>query len=177
MWEEVNRIEKGGNYGWRLTEGVVGFNPKSPEKPPAEVPAVGARGEPIVGPIARYKNRNGFKKDADAYGISVTGGYVYRGTALRGLAGDYIYGDWGRIWGVPSGTLLVAHRPADPKAEWSVEPLDLVNPAKLGGYVVAFGQDDAGEIYVMTNGNIGLTPGKGCVWKLVAPAIQQAKAE
>ena len=177
MWEEVNRIEKGGNYGWRLTEGFVGFNPKAAEKPTAETPAVGPRGEPIVGPIARYKNRNGFKKDADAYGISVTGGYVYRGTALPGLAGDYIYGDWGRIWGVPGGTLLVAHRPTDPKSEWTVEPLELASPAKLGGYVVAFGQDDSGEIYVMTNGNIGLTPGKGRVWKLVAPSVQQAKAE
>ena len=177
LWEEVNRIEKGGNYGWRLREGLIGFNPKAADKPLDEAPATGLRGEPLIGPIARYKNRNGFKKDADAYGISVTGGYVYRGGALPGLAGDYIYGDWGRIWGVPSGTLLVAHRPGDAKAEWQVEALEVVSPAKLGAYVVAFGQDDAGEVYVMTNGNIGLTPGKGRVWKLIPPAAAQAKAE
>lgn len=177
LWEEVNRIERGGNYGWRLREGSIGFDVKAPGTPLAETPKTGALGEPLVEPIAVYKNRNGFKKDADAYGISVTGGYVYRGKALSGLAGDYIYGDWGRIWGVPSGTLLVAHRPQQTGERWKVEALEVVSPAKLGAYVVAFGQDNDGEIYVLTNGNIGLTAGKGRVWKMVAPSATQAKAE
>lgn len=177
LWEEVNRIERGGNYGWRLREGMVGFDAQAPGKPLAEAPKTGPSGEPLLDPVAMYKNRNGYKKDADAYGISVTGGYIYRGKAVSGLAGDYVYGDWARIWGVPSGTLLVAHRSAEAGTQWAVEPLEIVSPAKIGGYVVAFGQDDEGEIYVMTNGNIGLTAGKGRVWKLVAPTATQAKAE
>jgi glucose/arabinose dehydrogenase len=177
LWEEVNRIERGGNYGWRLREGFTGFNPKAPEKSLAEVPATGASGEPLIGPIAQYKNRNGFKKDADAHGISVTGGYIYRGKAFPALEGDYVFGDWARIWGVPAGTLLIAHRPADPKAAWTVEPLELAGGGKVGGYVIAFGQDADGEVYVMTNGNIGLTPGKGRVWKIITPgAATQASA-
>lgn len=170
LWEEVNIIRKGGNHGWRLREGAVGFNPKSPDKPLPEAPGTGARGEAFVGPVAVYKNRNGFKKDPDAHGISVTGGFVYRGKALPELRGDYVYGDWGRIWGVPGGTLLVAHRPKSGGASWAVEPLALGTPAKVASYIVGFGEDNEGELYVLTNGNIGLTPGKGEVWKIVPAA-------
>jgi len=170
LWEEVNIIRKGGNHGWRLREGVVGFNPKSPDKPLPEAPGTGARGEAFVGPVAVYKNRNGFKKDPDAHGISVTGGFVYRGKALPELRGDYVYGDWGRIWGVPGGTLLVAHRPKSGGASWAVEPLALGTPTKVASYIVGFGEDNDGELYVLTNGNIGLTPGKGEVWKIVPAA-------
>ncbi|MBM3848789.1 MAG: PQQ-dependent sugar dehydrogenase [Verrucomicrobia bacterium] len=170
LWEEVNIIRKGGNHGWRLREGAVGFNPKSPDKPLPEAPGTGARGEAFVGPVAVYKNRNGFKKDPDAHGISVTGGFVYRGKALPELRGDYVYGDWGRIWGVPGGTLLVAHRPKSGDASWAVEPLALGTPTKVASYIVGFGEDNDGELYVLTNGNIGLTPGKGEVWKIVPAA-------
>lgn len=170
LWEEVNIIRKGGNHGWRLREGAVGFNPKSPDKPLPEAPGTGARGETFVGPVAVYKNRNGFKKDPDAHGISVTGGFVYRGKALPELRGDYVYGDWGRIWGVPGGTLLVAHRPKSGGASWAVEPLALGTPTKVASYIVGFGEDNDGELYVLTNGNIGLTPGKGEVWKIVPVA-------
>ena len=177
LWEEVNRIERGANYGWRLREGAIGFNPKMPGTPLAQTPSVGPSGEPLVGPIAVYKNRNGFKKDPEAYGISVTGGYIYRGKAFPGWAGDYIYGDWGRVWGVPGGTLLLARHSVHPKVQWPVEAIEVVAPAKLTAYVIGFGQDNEGEIYVMTNGNIGLTPGKGRVWKLVPSVIAQASTQ
>ena len=170
MWEEVNVIQKGGNHGWRLREGWIGFNPKAADKPPAEVPQKGLHGESFVDPVAVYKNRNGFKKDPEAYGISVTGGFVYRGKAFPELQGDYVFGDWGRIWGVPGGTMLVAHRPKSGKGQWTVEPLQLGTPSKVAGYIVGFGEDNDGELYVLTNGNIGLTAGKGEVWKLVGSA-------
>jgi len=170
MWEEINVIRKGGNHGWRMREGFIGFNPKSPDKPPAEAPQTGPRGEAFVSPVAVYKNRNGFKKDPEAHGISVTGGFVYRGKALPELAGDYVFGDWGRIWGVPGGTLLVAHRPKSGEGAWTVEPLQLGSPSRVASYIVGFGEDNDGELYVLTNGNIGLTPGKGEVWKIVPPS-------
>ena len=170
LWEEVNVIQKGGNHGWRLREGFIGFNPKAADKPLPEVPQTGLHGESFVQPVAVYKNRNGFKKDPEAYGISVTGGFIYRGKALPELTGDYVFGDWGRIWGVPSGTLLVAHRPKSGPGPWTVEPLQLGTPSKIASYIIGFGEDNEGELYVLTNGNIGLTPGKGEVWKLVPSA-------
>ena len=79
-WEEISLIEKGRNYGWRIMEGKHCYNPST------NCDTTG-----LVQPIWEYSH---------SLGVSVTGGYVYRGTALPGLNGKYIYGDFGsgRIW-------------------------------------------------------------------------------
>ncbi|WP_031529324.1 PQQ-dependent sugar dehydrogenase [Dyadobacter crusticola] len=79
--EEIDIITKGGNYGWRLKEGVDCYNPGS-----------NCNREGLVEPIHDYAQSNGDK--------SITGGYVYRGKSVPSLAGKYIYGDYvsGRIW-------------------------------------------------------------------------------
>jgi glucose/arabinose dehydrogenase len=165
LFEEVNIIRNGGNYGWSLREGFHGFDAKTPKTPPNETVKTGPRGEPLVEPILEYRHAS-LKKDPEAFGISITGGYVYRGKALPELAGRYVFGDWSRNFGVPQGTLLVATRPAAEGAPWAVERIEVV-PELTGVFVVGFGQDNDGELYVMTNGSNGLTPGKGRVWKLV----------
>jgi hypothetical protein len=163
-WEELNIVAKGGNYGWRIREGFECFDPKSPLKPPADCAKVGADGKPLVEPILVYKNFKRFAKDPEAKGISVTGGYVYRGKAIPELAGKYIFADWSRAWSKPDGVLFVATRGADKK--WTMEPLALKQSAQLGNYVVAFGQDDDGELYVLTTGVNALTGKTGKVFKL-----------
>ena len=79
--EEIDRIVLGGNYGWNTREG------KHCYKDPA-CPSAG-----FVDPVVEYDRSEG---------VSVTGGYVYRGTKLPGLFGKFIYGDFGtgRIWAV-----------------------------------------------------------------------------
>ncbi|MCW5557735.1 MAG: PQQ-dependent sugar dehydrogenase [Verrucomicrobiae bacterium] len=169
LFEEVDIIRKGGNYGWSLREGFEGFSAKSPKTPPADAPTTGARGEPLLAPILQY-NHTGLKKDPDAQGISITGGYVYRGKALPALEGRYVFGDWSRNWGVPQGVLLAATRPAASDARWTLERLEIVEPAAFAAYITGFGLDRDGELYVLTNGSNGLTPGKGRIWKLVPAA-------
>ncbi|MEW5854400.1 MAG: PQQ-dependent sugar dehydrogenase [Myxococcota bacterium] len=80
LWEEVDIIQRGGNYGWNIKEGTHCYNRQS---------CPGAFVEPVVD----YGHNEG---------QSVTGGYVYRGTRIPALAGVYIYGDFssGRVWGV-----------------------------------------------------------------------------
>jgi glucose/arabinose dehydrogenase len=80
--EEVDRLVKGGNYGWNLMEGR---HPFPPERGEDEVP------DDAQLPITEYGR---------AAGISVTGGHVYRGAAMPDLVGRYVYGDFGsgRIW-------------------------------------------------------------------------------
>ncbi len=64
--------------------------------------------------------------------------------------------------------LFAATRPAAPgDKKWTLEPLELDSPKKIGAFVVAFGQDAEGELYVMTNGRNGLTGSTGKVYKLV----------
>lgn len=83
-WEEVDRLEKGKNYGWRALEGTHVYD---------EGTLARLDRDELVPPIAEYSHREG---------ISVTGGYVYRGEALPSLVGRYVYGDYatGRVWAV-----------------------------------------------------------------------------
>ncbi len=68
---------------------------------------------------------------------SVTGGYVYRGSAIPALRGWYVYGDYcsGEVWAVASG----ASRPAT--------PVRLLG-AGSGRLISSFGEDNAGELYL-----------------------------
>ncbi len=78
-WEEVDIVEKGGNYGWKIREGSHEFDGKAPAP------------QGLIDPIYEYGSREGG---------SITGGYVYRGTKLSDCVGDYFFNDYmsGRTW-------------------------------------------------------------------------------
>jgi len=78
-WEEVDIVESGKNYGWNAKEGNHDFN-------------AGTNATKVEPPIFEYAN---FGED-----ISITGGFVYRGSELTDLYGKYIYADYGsgKIW-------------------------------------------------------------------------------
>ena len=80
-WEEVERIIPGGNYGWKIMEGLECFRAPDCERSGLELPR------------AVYGHSEG---------CSVTGGYVYRGPSMPELNGWYVYGDFcgGRVWAV-----------------------------------------------------------------------------
>lgn len=80
LWEMIYAIERGGNYGWSVSEGLHPFRPERKLGP-----------TPILKPVVEHSHSD-FR--------SVTGGYVYRGSQLPELKGHYIYGDFdtGRIW-------------------------------------------------------------------------------
>ena len=77
--EEIDIIQKGGNYGWRLKEGRATYN-------------ADGTNPPLIDPIWEYNHTNG--------DVSVTGGAVYRGATNPSLKGKYIYADFasGRVW-------------------------------------------------------------------------------
>ncbi|HSH94408.1 MAG TPA: PQQ-dependent sugar dehydrogenase [Roseimicrobium sp.] len=169
MFEEINIIRNGGNYGWRLREGLIGFNPENQIKPPEAIPAKGDDGSPLIDPIIAYKNLKGHPGGTDLKGTSVTGGYVYRGKAMPGLVGRYLFGDWSRNWGVGDGVIYIGTPSKDGKGPWEMSALTLDNLKndRLGGYITAFGEDDKGEVYVLVNGRNGLTGKTGKVYQIV----------
>jgi len=81
IWEEIDIIQNGKNYGWRVMEGFACYNPSS---------GCDTTGKTL--PIKVYDHTSG--------NCSVTGGYVYRGYRRPELRGAYIYGDYcsGKIW-------------------------------------------------------------------------------
>jgi glucose/arabinose dehydrogenase len=170
-WEEINVIVNGGNYGWRLREGFDGFDPKNPRTAPTNAVTVGANGKPFVDPVFTYKTLRGRGTDPEAYGVTITGGYVYRGKALPALVGKYIFADWSRSMAIPDGTLLVATIPSSHAAgaRWTVEPLavkDFPN-GRIKSFIWALGEDADGELYVLANGINSAFGTRGKVFKLV----------
>ena len=96
LWEEIDLIERGGNYGWNRREGLHPFGPKG----------TGAKKE-LIDPIWEYHHD---------VGKSVTGGAVYRGGRLPELEGHYLYGDYvtTKIWAMKyddGQRRVVANRP------------------------------------------------------------------
>jgi len=170
-WEEINVIVKGGNYGWRLREGFDGFDPKDPLHAPTNAATVGADGKPFVDPVFVYKTLRGRGTDPDSYGVTITGGYVYRGKAFPSLVGKYVFADWSRSMAIPSGTLLVATIPpeAGSTARWTSKPLALKDfpDGRIKSFIWALGEDDEGELYVLANGMNSVSNTRGKVFKLV----------
>lgn len=169
-YEEVNIIRRGGNYGWSQREGRHAFDPKRANQVNLTDAPEPADPAGLDSPILEYPNFNTFPKHPEAFGISVTGGYVYRGSALPHLAGQYVFGDWSRQFGVADGHLLVASRTGDqPNAPWQTRRLPVASHPdhRLGMYVLAFGEDAGGEIHVLTSQRGGLVDRTGAVWKLV----------
>ncbi len=169
-WEEINVIVNGGNYGWRLREGFDGFDPNTPRSAPTNAVTVGADGRPFVDPVLTYKTLRGRGTDSNAFGVTVTGGYVYRGKALPFLVGKYIFADWSRSMAIPDGTLLVATIPSGPDAgaRWTVEPLALKEfpNGRIKSFIWALGEDADGELYILANGANSAFGTRGKVFKL-----------
>jgi glucose/arabinose dehydrogenase len=170
-WEEINVIVNGGNYGWRLREGFDGFNPKTPLRAPTNSVTIGADGKPFVDPVLTYKTLRGRGTESDAFGVTVTGGYVYRGKAIPSLAGKYVFADWSRSMAIPDGTLLVATIPpgSTSGARWTAEPLALKEfpNGRIKSFIWALGEDADGELYVLANGINSAFGTRGKVFKLV----------
>jgi len=130
-WEEVDRVVRGGNYGWRLREGTHCYSPSMGCPSPGTV----VNGSIIVDPVTEYDH-------GPSGGQAITGGYVYRGTAVPALRGLYVFGDFssGRIW---------THEPGAPG-------LQRTEVAAIGASIAAFAEDEAGELYVLDYGSGGI---------------------
>ncbi len=123
-WEEVDIVQRGGNYGWRVMEGAHCFSPRR-----------GCKKEGLVRPVAEYANRGPR--------CSVTGGYVYRGSRIPALRGTYLFGDYcsGEVFGL---------RDLDSLAKGGLTDPDVL--LRTGLNISSFGEDEAGELYVVGHG-------------------------
>jgi glucose/arabinose dehydrogenase len=135
--EEVNLIEPGGNYGWRIQEGTFDFDPSV-----SPTPSV-----PLIDPIAEYAHP-GSANGLLEVGLAVTGGVVYRGSDFPELQGAYLFADWSNGFAQPNGTLLGLEE-TEPGV-FNLSPLEVEGGNPIGQFIQAFGLDESGEAYVAT---------------------------
>jgi plastocyanin/glucose/arabinose dehydrogenase len=162
-WEEVSIVEAGGNYGWSVKEGTHCFNAATTDNPPAECPDSDPDGNPLIDPVIEYLNAN----QEGGLGLVVIGGHVYRGQALPELQGAYVFGDWSDDFAAGNGKLFVATPASD--GLWPMEELTVSNTASgtLESFLLSFGEDEDGELYVLTSGSPGPTGESGRIYRLV----------
>ncbi len=180
LFESIHIVANGGNYGWRIREGTHCFDPADHHRPPAgPCSTTGARGEPLIGPIVEVGHD---------MGTTIIGGFIYRGAAMPGLAGAYVFGDWSGAPGAEEGgRLLVATPPpgfdlgaypleadrvtAEMNRMWTPREVRIAGSPEgnVNAYVRGFGEDRAREVYVMVNREMGPDPSTstGEVLKLV----------
>jgi glucose/arabinose dehydrogenase len=171
LYEEVNVIKKGGNYGWPVREGFHCFNRDDGRSEPEDCPRAAKDGAPFLDPIFEYKSFRSFRNDPGAFGISITGGYIYRGKAIPQLAGKYVFADWSRNMGVADGILLVGTRISPKGKAWALEQLKPEShQGPLRFTIPALGEDAEGELYVFSNATSQMIGKSGKVWKIVGPA-------
>jgi len=126
-YEEVDLLESGKNYGWNVMEGLHCYKPST-----------GCNMTGLTMPILEYPHSDG---------EAVVGGFVYKGTAISGLSGAYLFGDYisGTIW----------ESVESPPGTWTRTPL-----LSTRRNISSFGQDTTGELYVVdySGGVLKLAP-------------------
>lgn len=128
--EEVDVVAAsaaGLNYGWNIWEGTACYSP-----------GTGCNSAGVTMPLIDYDHGSG---------CSITGGYVYRGSAIPEIAGRYFYSDYCNSW---LRSFLVTNGAAIERTDWNIAPI---------GNIQSFGVDSTNEIYALT--------ADGGVYKLV----------
>ncbi|KAH7867138.1 hypothetical protein Vadar_029324 [Vaccinium darrowii] len=161
VYEEVDLITRGGNYGWRVYEGPYLYTP--PTSPGGNTSANSIRG---IFPVMGY-NHSSVNKQENA--ASVTGGYFYRSTTDPCMYGSYVYADlygaafWAGIEnpedsGIFNQSLMQFTCAADSPIKCT-----FVNGSSYPtlGYVLSLAEDNNKDIYLITSSG---------VYRIVAPS-------
>ena len=151
--EELDILRMGGNYGWRILEGTHAYDPGLAATLGVNIPSLDF-------PIFEYAH--------GSLGISIIGGFGYRGAGYPDLVGKYVFGDFSTGFAAPDGQLydLDQTRPGI----WERFSFQLwPNGDRLGRFVKGFGEDEAGEIYLLSTTTLGPTGNTGDIRHFVRP--------
>jgi glucose/arabinose dehydrogenase len=163
LWEEIDMVKKGGNYGWNVKEGFHCFNAASSLEVLPSCPTVDVWNNQLTDPVIEINN---WQNPAGGRATTVIGGNVYRGNDIPGLQGKYIFGTFSQSITTPNGELFMALPTG--QSPWNYQELVLQSfPNDLGQYLKGFGQDLSGELYLTTSSRLGPAGNTGKVFKLV----------
>lgn len=168
LWEEIDVVTKGGNYGWNVKEGRHCFNAASSLEVLPSCPLVDNLGNALIDPVIEINN---WQNPAGGKATTVIGGHVYRGHDIHGWNGKYIFGTFSQSPTTPNGELFAA-TPAG--SAWTYQEVSLKShPDDVGYYLRGFGQDNKGEIYLTVSSMLGPQGNTGKVLKLIEVKVDK----
>jgi glucose/arabinose dehydrogenase len=148
-WEEIDLVENGKNYGWRIMEGNHVFDP-------ALADYLHINFSSLTPPIYDYSHY---------VGHAIIGGYVYRGIQSPQLQGKYVFADWSDSFFQGRGKIFYLQE-TSPNV-WTHMEFTLQPDQPLNRYIQAIGQDEAGELYVLAERGTGSLVKTGEIWHIV----------
>lgn len=148
LWEELDVVINGGNYGWRIMEGNHPYDP-------ALATILNISLDSLEYPIFEYSHD---------VGHSIIGGYVYRGSESSVAAGSYVFGDWSTGFLKPGGKLY--YLTENSSGVWHRSEFNLNKGKPLNRFILGFGEDESGEIYMLTSWATGSILPSGEVWQI-----------
>jgi glucose/arabinose dehydrogenase len=185
LFEQVDIAQRGGNHGWNVKEATHCFSTENPNQPPEEcpnrTPDSVRGGEPLLDPVIEYPHTY----EGRGVGVSVIGGYTYTNDAISGIGGKYVFGDYSRTGADPAGRIFAATPSGDGQTTtadaqtttadgggddlWSLEEVQVANSpnGKLNKYILAFGQDSRGRLYVLGSDTGTISGETGEVYRIV----------
>lgn len=164
LYEEIDLVTRGGNYGWNVKEGSHCFSTDNDLQERSSCPSTDSAGQPLIDPVIELVNAANPKGGGVA--VTIVGGNVYRGDSIPSLQGQYIFGSFSQ-----NGQANAKVYSATPAASgmWSNSELKLKSyPNDLGMFLKSIGQDQDGEVYLLTSGALGPSGTSGKVFKIIA---------
>jgi glucose/arabinose dehydrogenase len=147
LYEEIDLIEKGGNYGWNVKEGAHCFSTTDPDSPPSTCPVEDVDGNALIDPVIEFTNS---RTSSNGLGNVSIGGYVYQGDKLPFLSGYYLFGVLAQDPEGANGAVFAAVRSG---TTWDYTKVSFSNQdnGELNKLLLGFGQDKKGEVYLLTS--------------------------
>ncbi|MDD5099053.1 MAG: cupredoxin family copper-binding protein, partial [Candidatus Colwellbacteria bacterium] len=99
-------------------------------------------------------------------GVANVGGYVYRGKEVKGLFGDYVFADWSRGFVKGDGSVFAARKDGE---SWRLRELAISSGlnGRLNLFIRGIGQDEEGELYLLTSETTGPSGRTGKIFKII----------
>jgi glucose/arabinose dehydrogenase len=157
--EEIDKVTKGANLGWHYKEGTFAFDPTNGHVTsdlstvPTNLTDPNGSAITLTDPVAEYDHTQG---------IAIVGGFVYRGSLLPQLQGKYVFGDFSRSFGAPSGRLFYLDLTTGEISEF-LNGLKDINPQ----FVKGMGEGADHELYLLTSTTLGPAGTTGTVFEIV----------
>jgi glucose/arabinose dehydrogenase len=161
MWEEVDVIEAGGNYGWPLKEGTRCHDPQLGTSSEGDCVVESDRGEPLVDPVLEFPH---FDDAGDAVGFAVIGGHIHDG-AVPAVDGLYLFGVFTSSFSDAAGRLVAATPQSS--GQWPMRELRVEGGLDI--QVLSLGRDGADSYVLGTRAALSEDPlsrREGVVYRL-----------